>query len=48
VAWDDAIGVSTEQRESLAKQPKESLVGQQMVASTEVALEQDAESDQES
>jgi hypothetical protein len=45
IASDEAIELSLEQRETSTKQPEESLVGQQMVASAEVASEQAAKSD---
>jgi hypothetical protein len=45
---DEAPKISTEQRETSTEQPEESLTGQQMVASTEAALEHDVESDSES
>jgi hypothetical protein len=46
--WMRAPEFSTEQRETLTKQLEESLVGQQMIASMEAALEQDDESKRES
>jgi hypothetical protein len=45
VASDEVPEVSTDQRETFHDQLEESLVGQQMVVSTEVALFQDAEFD---
>jgi hypothetical protein len=40
--------VSTKLREASTERPEESLVGQQMIASTETASEQDVKSDRES
>jgi hypothetical protein len=45
---DEAPKISTEQRETSIEQPKESLVGQQMVTSTKATSEQDAEPNYES
>jgi hypothetical protein len=44
MASGDAPEISVEQRETSPDQPTESLVGQQMVSSTEAALRHDAES----